>query len=96
MTYRMISHGKIKLLHSTFEFNALCLAETVNVYFGTGGRGSLGIYKSKFDTKSGKLSHPALAAELKNVNFLALHPDKDKLYACAELTRGSCSCCLQD
>lgn len=80
--------GKLKVFIALLSLNTLCLAESVNVYFGTGGRGSLGIYKSKFDTKSGKLSHPALAAELKNVNFLALHPDKDKLYTCAELAEG--------
>ena len=72
--------GKLKIFIALLSLNTLCLAENVNVYFGTGGRGSLGIYKSKFDTKSGKLSHPALAAELKNVNFLAFRSIKRTIF----------------
>ncbi|EDM26973.1 hypothetical protein LNTAR_07009 [Lentisphaera araneosa HTCC2155] len=80
--------GKFQLFIAVLSLYSLCFAENVNVYFSTGGRGALGIYKSKFNTQSGKLGHPSLAAELKNVNFLALHPDKDKLYAVGELPEG--------
>ena len=65
------------------------MAETVNVYFGTSGRASKGIYKARFDTDSGKLSQPVLAAEVKTSNFLALHPDKSKMYSLATLPEGA-------
>ncbi len=43
------------------------------VYFGTyTGAKSQGIYVSKFDSKTGKLSAPELAAEITNPTFLAV------------------------
>ena len=56
-------------------------AASVDVYFGTGGGQSKGIYKGSFDTDTGKLTTPTLAAEIGSPGFLALHPDGDKLYA---------------
>ena len=55
--------------------------ETVDVYFGTGGRESKGIYHAKFDTDSGKLNPASLAAEIGSPGFLALHPNGQSLYA---------------
>jgi 6-phosphogluconolactonase len=80
--------SKLKLFFALLCLHSLCLAETVNVFFASGGRGSLGIYKSKFNTESGKLSNPVVAAEIKNSNFLAQHPDGRKIYAVAELPEG--------
>lgn len=56
------------------------------VYFGTytGGK-SKGIYVSRFDATTGKLSEPELAAETKNPSFLAVHPDGKSLYAVGEV-----------
>ena len=54
------------------------------VYLGTntGGKdGSKGIYRSKFDDATGKLSEPMLAAEMGSPSFLAIHPNKKFLYA---------------
>ena len=58
------------------------------VWFGTytGGPGkSEGIYVSRFDTATGRLSPPTLAATAKNPSFLALHPNLPVLYAVSEV-----------
>lgn len=58
--------------------------DTYWVYFGTAGGGkaggSKGIYRSQFDTKTGKLSEPELATEVEGPGFLAIHPSKKYLY----------------
>ncbi|HEX4608445.1 MAG TPA: lactonase family protein, partial [Urbifossiella sp.] len=57
------------------------------VYFGTytGGKdGSKGIYRAKFDPKTGKLSPADLAAEVGSPSFLAVRPDGKALYAVGE------------
>jgi 6-phosphogluconolactonase len=57
------------------------------VYFGTGtGTNSQGIYISRFDAGTGKLSAPELAAETKNPVFLAVSPGGHFLYASTETT----------
>lgn len=61
------------------------------VYFGTytGSRSlSKGIYVSRFDTATGKLSEPNLAAETANPSFVALHPNRRFLYAVSEGSSG--------
>lgn len=58
-----------------------------HVYFGTytGGKdGSKGIYVSEFDTGTGKLSPPQVAAEVGSPSFLAIAPDGKTLYAVGE------------
>ena len=57
----------------------------LNVYFGTGGEAAKGIYHATFDPEKGKLSEAKLAAEIGAPGFLALHPDKQKLYAVGQL-----------
>ncbi|HEV3436377.1 MAG TPA: lactonase family protein [Gemmata sp.] len=56
------------------------------VYFGTytDKAGSKGIYRSKFDGTTGKLSAPELAAEAPSPSFLAISPNGKFLYAVAE------------
>ena len=56
------------------------------VYFGTytGKDGSKGIYRSKFDDATGKLSAPELAAEMGSPSFVAIHPTNKFLYAVGE------------
>jgi 6-phosphogluconolactonase len=67
----------------------LIAAMQVFVYFGTYTRGeSKGIYVSRFDSSTGELSEPVLAAEMVNPSFLALHPNRRFLYAVGE-TSGS-------
>lgn len=56
------------------------------VYFGTYTSGkSQGIYVSRFDSATGKLSEPELAAETKNPSFLAVHPTEKFIYAVGEV-----------
>ncbi|MBI5688905.1 MAG: lactonase family protein [Verrucomicrobia bacterium] len=68
--------------------SAIVRAETWLVYFGTGGPGAKGIYRSTFDTSTGKLSAAELAAEVGSPGFLAVHPDGKKLYAAANFKGG--------
>ena len=57
------------------------------VYFGTyTGAKSKGIYCSRFDSATGKLTAPELAAQTANPSFLALHPNHQFLYAVGELS----------
>ena len=58
------------------------------VWFGTytGGKtGSEGIYVSRFDDATGKLTPPVLAAAARRPSFLALHPTLPVLYAVSEV-----------
>ena len=56
------------------------------VYFGTyTGAKSKGIYVSRFDSVTGKLSEPELVAETKNPTFLAIAPGGNFLYAVSEV-----------
>jgi 6-phosphogluconolactonase len=69
-----------------FSLNAVSAREFV-VYIGTyTGAKSKGIYVSHFDTRTGKLSEPELAAETKSPSFLAVHPNHRFLYAVGEMT----------
>jgi 6-phosphogluconolactonase len=56
------------------------------VYFGsyTAGSGQ-GIYVSRLDTSTGKLTAPELAVETPNPSFLAIHPGRKFLYAVSEI-----------
>src|ERR1044071_8365105 len=55
------------------------------VYFGTyTGAKSKGVYVSRFDSATGKLELPQLAAETQSPSFLALHPKGCFLYAVRE------------
>jgi len=58
------------------------------VYFGTyTGAKSQGIYVSRFDSATGKLSAPELVAETKNPTFLAVSPNGKNLYAVSEMSK---------
>jgi len=71
-----------------FGFALPLAAEVYPVYFGTGGPGAKGIYRSSFDSATGKLTPVELAAEIGSPGFLALHPAGDKLYAVANFPGG--------
>lgn len=68
------------LLFITLVICQPAYSSVVNVYFGTNENG---IYHATLNTKKGKLSTATLAAKLDRPSFLALHPDKTKLYAVA-------------
>ncbi len=56
------------------------------VYFGTyTGEKSRGIYVSRLDVRTGALSPPQLAAEIKNPSYLAVRPGGAFLYAVSEV-----------
>ena len=58
------------------------------VYFGTytgkTEKDSKGIYRSKFDAATGKLTPPELAAEMGSPSFVTVHPTNKFLYAVGE------------
>jgi 6-phosphogluconolactonase len=55
-------------------------AKEMLVYLGCGGKDSQGIYVARLDMQSGKLSEPTLAVATNRPGFLALNPDKTRLY----------------
>jgi 6-phosphogluconolactonase len=73
-------------LLGTASFAAL-RADSLHVYFGTGGPGAEGIYRSGFDAATGKLTPATLAARVGSPGFLALHPNGRLLYAVASVDR---------
>ncbi len=66
-----------------------CFASTETpmlVYLGTyTGAKSQGIYVSRFDPQTGRLTNPELAVEAKNPSFLAVAPGDQFLYAVGEV-----------
>jgi 6-phosphogluconolactonase len=67
------------------------------VYIGTYTSGkSKGIYRCAFDAATGKLGEPELAAATLNPSFLALDPQRHRLYAAGELDKfeGKASGCV--
>src|SRR5262249_41567779 len=67
--------------------DAATSSNSTRVYIGTySGGSSKGIYLSRFDTTTGKLTLPQLAAETRNPSFLALHPMGQWLYAAGEVS----------
>jgi len=63
-------------------------AEDFDVYFGTGVPKGNGIYRSTFNSATGKLSQAELASKVDFPGFLALTADKKRLYAVAKLPEG--------
>ena len=58
------------------------------VYIGTyTGAKSKGIYVSRLDPATGKLTRPELAAEIASPSFLAIHPNRRFLYAVNEVSK---------
>jgi len=73
---------KILFLLLTMGYGLNMFGADVNVYFGTGEDG---IYFARFDSEKGKLTQVERVADINSPGFLALHPDKDKLYAVGKL-----------
>jgi 6-phosphogluconolactonase len=62
---------------------------SVRVYIGTyTGEKSKGIYLSQLDLATGALAAVELAAEAKNPSFLAIHPNRQFVYAVSEVADG--------
>ena len=76
---------KLVILTLALSVLASCTSKETFVYFGTyTKKSSEGIYVSKLNSKTGELSTPQLAAKLKNPSFVAIHPNKQFLYAVSE------------
>jgi len=74
------------LVAAGFLNPTLAAGKETRIYLGTYGSGpGKGIYTALFNTKSGKLGAPELAAEARNPSFLALHPNGRFLYAVGEV-----------
>ena len=77
----------MKALHRLFVYTlflslfSVGLAEPLNVFFGTGGRGAEGIYHATFNPDSGSFSPAKLAAKIGSPGFLTLHPNGKILYS---------------
>ena len=56
-------------------------AQQLDVWLGTGGKPSQGIYHCLLDLENGKLSQSKLVAEMNGPGFLARHPSLPILYA---------------
>jgi 6-phosphogluconolactonase len=70
------------LFAAALQFVPLASARDCFVYFGTfTNETSKGIYVSRLDTDTGKLTVPELAAAIPNPNFLAVSPNDRFLYA---------------
>ena len=87
----VLFHPRMKILHGLL-LGALLLgaaraADDYLVYFGcyTSGK-SKGIYVARFDSATGKLGAPELAAATTNPSFLAIHPNHKFLYAVGEMS----------
>lgn len=78
----------VKILSSVLLCFAFAVAQAAGsclVYFGTfTNEMSQGIYVSRLDEATGKLSKPELAAEVSNPSYLAISPDEKFLYAANE------------
>jgi 6-phosphogluconolactonase len=62
-------------------------AGNLRVYFGTyTNEKTKGIYFSTLDLATGKLSQPELAAEIKSPSFIAIHPNRQFVYAVSEIS----------
>ena len=79
------------VLGCVFLYSAAMFADTLPangtmlVYFGTyTGATSKGIYVSRFDPDTGRLTAPELAVEMASPSFLAVHPNRRFLYAAGE------------
>ncbi len=71
------------LLPTLFLFN--CKDQNISLYVGTSSEGeSKGIYKVEFNSETGEITNPILAAEAKSPTFIAFSPDKTFIYAVGE------------
>ena len=65
------------------------MAKPMDIFFGTGGRGSEGIYHATFNPDNGKFTPSKLAAKIGSPGFLATHPHGKILYSVGRWDEGS-------
>jgi len=84
---RRARHSTTWLAAGLLALAAPAMGKDLRVYIGTyTGSGSQGIYLARFDSNTGRLSAPELAAETRNPTFLAAHPNGRWLYAVGEIS----------
>ena len=69
---------------TSFLFFFTCseiLAKPIDLFFGTGGRNSEGIYHATFNPENGKFTPAKLAAKIGSPGFLSMHPNGQILYS---------------
>ena len=73
----------MKFIHSILLLSlpTLGMAETIDVFLGTIGKITRGIYHASFDTETGQLNDAKLVALIYNPGFLAMDSDKKFLYS---------------
>jgi len=78
-----MSLSRVAAVAATLLSVSVVQADEFWVFLGTntGKDASKGIYRSKFDSKTGKLSEAELAAEMGSPSFLTIHPNGKFLYA---------------
>jgi 6-phosphogluconolactonase len=80
--------GLLVCILTALVWCAPTLAKDFWVYFGTyTGKSSKGIYASRLDGATGKLSPPELVAEITSPSFLAVSPNEKFLYAANEMPK---------
>jgi 6-phosphogluconolactonase len=84
LLWLVLTFGLIHLPVMSAEVSATKHQTLVYIGTYTGGK-SKGIYAARFDSATGALTTPELAAETKNPTFLALHPNGRWLYAVGEI-----------
>lgn len=57
------------------------LAKPIDIFFGTSGRNSEGIYHATFNPENGKFTPAKLAAKIGSPGFLSMHPNGQILYS---------------
>lgn len=68
-----------------FQPALLMAGDPIDVWIGTGGRPSQGIYHCTLDNQTGRLSETRLVAAMEAPGFLAMHPSLPMLYAVGNL-----------
>ena len=82
----VVSASTLLVMASAPLVNAAVAGGSHWAYFGTyTGAKSKGIYVAEYDSTTGKVGLPKLAAELPNPTFLAVHPAGKFLYAVGEV-----------
>jgi 6-phosphogluconolactonase len=82
----------VAMVGSTCLLATSAFAQQYRTYFGTyttGGSKSDGIYTALFDSQSGSLSTPVLAAETVNPSFLAIDANRGLVFAVNEISEGT-------
>jgi 6-phosphogluconolactonase len=79
-------HPLLLALLVAFFVCPAAFAEKLWVFVGTyTGKKSQGIYRVEFDTETGKLGKPEVAAETASPSFLAIAPDRKHLFCVGEV-----------